>query len=58
MLSEPLSLTPQTERLTGDQRGEPVVARLKEVNWIGRWPSLEQTQISVLPERPEEKTIL
>src|SRR5690242_12902228 len=43
--------------LSGDQRGLPTVAPLKEVNSTGLRPSRSDTQIEWIPERPEVKTI-
>src|SRR5437868_598807 len=44
-------------RLSDDQRGLPTLIPLKDVNSTGLRPSRSQTQIAVLPERAELKTI-
>ncbi len=44
-------------RPSGDQRGLPTVAPLKEVNSTGLRPSLSDIQIEWMPERAEVNTI-
>src|SRR5262245_36926723 len=45
-------------RPSGAQRGEPVVERLKAVNWTGCSPVPSHPQISQFPDRLEAKAIL